>query len=194
MPGDNPPTVPLSLFTHHHLNTRVPVKLDLDNWNYGSWVFFFEQLCSGFEVLKYIHGMPNDTPGSTSTPLTTEEQKVDNIILSWIFTTLSESLQARLVMERPQSAKHAWDLITDLVHDNKRSRAIALKAELRTIKLGDMTHSHTDRPICGDFRSRTVVPDRGTIPIWIAGDRELKPIIVVPNRCSILHRIGNLWG
>ncbi|GKB10476.1 ribonuclease H-like domain-containing protein [Tanacetum coccineum] len=26
----------LSIVTHHHLLTRVPVKLDLDNWNYAS--------------------------------------------------------------------------------------------------------------------------------------------------------------
>nr|GEV58499.1 ribonuclease H-like domain-containing protein [Tanacetum cinerariifolium] len=40
----------LSLVTHHHLLTRVPIKLDLENWNCASWVYFFEQLCSGYEV------------------------------------------------------------------------------------------------------------------------------------------------
>ncbi|GKD90284.1 hybrid signal transduction histidine kinase M [Tanacetum coccineum] len=48
-------------------------------------------------------------------------------------------LQARLVVEHPRTAKDAWDLITELAKDNKRSRTIALKAELRSLKLGDMS-------------------------------------------------------
>lgn len=126
----------LSAITHHHLLTRVPVKLDLDNWNYGSWEFFFEQLCYTYEVHKYIEA--TTTPG-TSAPLTPEEIKVDKIVLSWIFTTLSKTLQAKLVVARPQTAKQAWDLITNIVKDNKRSRTNALKAELRSLKLGDQT-------------------------------------------------------
>ncbi|GKD27623.1 ribonuclease H-like domain-containing protein [Tanacetum coccineum] len=60
-------------------------------------------------------------------------------MLSWIFTTLSDSLQARLVVARPKSANEAWDLITGIVKDNKRPRTNALKAELRSIKLGDLS-------------------------------------------------------
>ncbi|GKD82964.1 hypothetical protein Tco_1349803 [Tanacetum coccineum] len=127
------------LVTHHHLLTRVPVKLDLENWNYGSWEFFFDQLCFSYEVSKYIHGASSDTATSNPPPLTSEELNVDNIVLSWIFTTLSDALQQRLVVARPKSAKEAWDLITDIVKDNKRSRTSALKAELRSITLGDLS-------------------------------------------------------
>ncbi|GJW26721.1 hypothetical protein Tco_0040532 [Tanacetum coccineum] len=52
---------------------------------------------------------------------------------------LSDTLQARLVVEHPQSAKEACDLITEIFNDNKRSRTIALKAELRSLKLGDLS-------------------------------------------------------
>ncbi|GJY30234.1 ribonuclease H-like domain-containing protein [Tanacetum coccineum] len=129
----------LSLVTHHHLLKRVSVKLDLNNWNYGSWEFFFDQLCYSYEVNKYIHGLNNETKSSTLTPLTPEELKVDKIVLSWIFTTLSDTLQVRLVVARPKSAKEAWDLITAIVKDNKWSRTSTLKAELRSIKL-DVVH------------------------------------------------------
>ncbi|GKE60549.1 hypothetical protein Tco_1510916 [Tanacetum coccineum] len=61
----------LSLVTHHHLLMRVPVKLDLEDWNYGSWEYFFDQLCSGYDVLKFIRRTPTDaTPTSTSVPQT----------------------------------------------------------------------------------------------------------------------------
>ncbi|GKF93251.1 hypothetical protein Tco_0279970, partial [Tanacetum coccineum] len=49
----------------------------------------------------------------------------------------------RLVVARPKSAKETWDLITDIVKDNKRSRTSALKAELRLIKL-DVVHYALD--------------------------------------------------
>ena len=40
----------LSAVTHHHLNTRIPVKLEFEDWNYASWQFFFEQLCDTYDV------------------------------------------------------------------------------------------------------------------------------------------------
>ena len=117
----------LSAVTHHHLLTRGPVKLEFDDWNYGSWEFFFEQLCESYDVSKFIYGTTSGATTSTPTPLTPEEIKVDKIILSWIFSTLSDSLQKRLVTARPKSAQEAWDFISDLVKDNKRSRTSTLK-------------------------------------------------------------------
>ncbi|GJR77829.1 hypothetical protein Tco_0090194 [Tanacetum coccineum] len=90
----------LALVTHHHLLTRVPVKLDLDDWNFRQWEFFFEELCASYEVDKYLRSPINET--SALAPLTPKETKVDKI-------------------------------------DNKRSHTNTLKAELRSIKLGDQS-------------------------------------------------------
>ncbi|GJV02663.1 ribonuclease H-like domain-containing protein [Tanacetum coccineum] len=129
----------LSLVTHHHLLTRVSFKLDLDNWNFGSWEFFFEELCASYEIDKYLRSPINDTSASSLAPLTPEEIKVDKIVLSWILFTLSDSLRARIVVAHPKSVKEAWSLIFDIVKDNKRSRTNTLKPELRSIKLGDQS-------------------------------------------------------
>ncbi|GJQ94174.1 ribonuclease H-like domain-containing protein [Tanacetum coccineum] len=102
-----------------------------------SWEFFFEELCASYEVDKYLCSPINET--SALAPLTPEETKVDKIVLSWILFTLSDSLRARIVVARPKSAKEAWNLISDIVKDNKRSRTNTLKAELRSIKLGDQS-------------------------------------------------------
>ncbi|GKC68096.1 hypothetical protein Tco_1100694 [Tanacetum coccineum] len=92
-----------------------------------------------YEVDKFLHN-PTTEPSSTSVvPLTSEEIKVDKIVLSWIFTTLSDPLRARLVVARPKTAREAWSLIADIAKDNKRSRTNALKAELCSIKLGDQS-------------------------------------------------------
>ncbi|GJZ56094.1 hybrid signal transduction histidine kinase M [Tanacetum coccineum] len=52
---------------------------------------------------------------------------------------MSKTLQQRLVVENPRSAKEAWDILADIFRDNKHTRSIALKAELRFLKLGDLT-------------------------------------------------------
>ncbi|GJQ89849.1 hybrid signal transduction histidine kinase M [Tanacetum coccineum] len=49
------------------------------------------------------------------------------------------SLRARLVVARPKTTRKAWDLVADIVKDNKRSHSNALKAELRFIKLRDQS-------------------------------------------------------
>ncbi|GJU84866.1 ribonuclease H-like domain-containing protein [Tanacetum coccineum] len=165
----------LSLVTHHHLLTRVLVKIDLENCNYDSWEYFFDQLCQGYEVSKYIHGPADEATTSTTTPLTLEERKVDNIILLWIFTTLLDEPQARLVVKQPRSTNQAWDLITDLVNDNKQSHTIALKKELRSLKRGDMSINVEDvvnfalegfpdkyDHVCGIIHHRDSFPDLKT--------------------------------
>ncbi|GJS27461.1 hypothetical protein Tco_0488081 [Tanacetum coccineum] len=85
---------------------------------------------------EYLHTPTTETTSSSLAPLTLEE-KVDKIVLSWILFTLFDSLRDRLVVACPKSAKEAWALISHIVKDNKRSRTNALKAELRSIKLGD---------------------------------------------------------
>ncbi|GJZ16766.1 ribonuclease H-like domain-containing protein [Tanacetum coccineum] len=129
----------LALVTHHHLLTWVLVKLDFDEWNYGSWEYMFDQLCESYEVSKFIHGDSSGTSTDPPPPFTPEELKVDKIILSWIFITLSDALQKRLVIARPKTAKEAWSFLSDLLKDHKKSRTSALKMELRTIKLGDLS-------------------------------------------------------
>nr|GEV70734.1 hybrid signal transduction histidine kinase M [Tanacetum cinerariifolium] len=129
----------LSLVSHHHLLTRVPLKIDLDDWNFGQWEFFFEELCVIYEVDKYLRSPTNETSACSLAPLTPKETKVDKIVLSWILFTLSNLLRARIVVARPKSAKEAWSLIYDIVNDNKRSRINTLKAELCSIRLRDQS-------------------------------------------------------
>ncbi|GJR59873.1 ribonuclease H-like domain-containing protein [Tanacetum coccineum] len=84
-----------------NLTTRVPVLLDTNEMNYSSWAYFFQNLCRGDNLLKHILG--DSTSSSTEAsptdlaPPTTEWLKIDSIILSWIFMTLSKPLQACLV-------------------------------------------------------------------------------------------------
>ena len=99
MTGQNPPpplVILLSdkLMTITNLNNLIPVKLVVDEMNYSSWVYFVLDLCRGNSLLDHLMSKAgDDTSTSTKTPPDAEWLKVDTIILSWIFVTLSKSLQ-----------------------------------------------------------------------------------------------------
>ncbi|GJW27198.1 ribonuclease H-like domain-containing protein [Tanacetum coccineum] len=93
--------------------------------------------CSNFGVLKHIEEPV--TEASTSTPPTDEWITADSIVKSWIFLTLSSTLRKRLIKANPKTAKAAWDAIETIFQENKRTRTISLKGELRVIQMGDQT-------------------------------------------------------
>ncbi|GJU20804.1 hybrid signal transduction histidine kinase M [Tanacetum coccineum] len=134
-----PPTLTLveKLYAVHNINTLVPEKLDLAESNYSMWSYFFKGHCSNFGVLKHIEG--SSTQSSTSTPPTDDWITADSIVKSWIFLTLSSTLRKRLIKANPKTAKDAWDTIEAIFQDNKRTRVVALKGELRMIQMCDQT-------------------------------------------------------
>ncbi|GJX14131.1 ribonuclease H-like domain-containing protein [Tanacetum coccineum] len=126
----------------NHLTTFVPEKLDVDAMNYSSWVYYFSHLCHGYGILDHLVDPVASSSTTTPTdppPKDAEWTKIDFIIRSWIFSTLAPSLRKRLVDLNPTTAKDSWTYIEAIFQDNKRPRAMALKAELRNLKLGDLS-------------------------------------------------------
>ncbi|GKE31630.1 ribonuclease H-like domain-containing protein [Tanacetum coccineum] len=110
--------------------------------NYSSWVYYFSHLCHGYGILDHLVDPVASSSTTTPTdppPKDAEWTKIDFIIRSWIFSTLDPSLRKRLVDLNPTTAKDAWTYIEAIFQDNKRPRAMALKAELRNLKLGDLS-------------------------------------------------------
>nr|GEV53585.1 ribonuclease H-like domain-containing protein [Tanacetum cinerariifolium] len=149
MTGGASPTTSLAILLSDklmaipNLTTRVPLLLDVDEMNYSSWMHFFQKFCCGYNLLKHILGetkTTNDTSSSEPKPPTAEWLTIDSIVLTWIFTTLSKTVQQRLVVENPTTTKADWTILALIFNDNKRSRSIALKAELRSMKLGDLSN------------------------------------------------------
>ncbi|GKA74063.1 hybrid signal transduction histidine kinase M, partial [Tanacetum coccineum] len=131
-----PPALTLveKLYAVHNINSLIPEKLDLQESNYSTWSYFFKGHCSNFNVLNHIDGST-----STSDPPTDEWITADSIVKSWIFLTLSPTLRKRMISTNPASAKAAWDTIETIFQENKRTRTVALKGELRVIQMGDDT-------------------------------------------------------
>ncbi|GJV94958.1 ribonuclease H-like domain-containing protein [Tanacetum coccineum] len=110
--------------------------------NYSSWVYYFSHLCHGYGILDHLVDPVASSSTTTPTdppPKDAEWTKIDFIIRSWIFSTLAPSLRKRLVDLNPTTAKDAWTYIEAIFQDNKRPRAMALKAELRNLKLDNLS-------------------------------------------------------
>nr|GEY86417.1 hybrid signal transduction histidine kinase M [Tanacetum cinerariifolium] len=87
---------------------------------------------------------------------------MDTIVLSWIFTTLSDDLQARLVVEHPRSTKATWDLLTEIVKDNKHSRLGSPCSSENVIKFALEGLPDKYDHICGIMHHRDTFPDLKT--------------------------------
>ncbi|GJZ06737.1 ribonuclease H-like domain-containing protein [Tanacetum coccineum] len=138
-PPPTPPTLTLveRLYAVHNINSLIPEKLDLAESNYSSWCYFFKGHCTNFGVLTHIEGSSDDA--SSSTPPTDEWLTADSIVKSWMFLTLSSTLRKRMIKANPKTAKAAWDTIETIFQDNKRTRTVALKGELRMIQMEERT-------------------------------------------------------
>jgi hypothetical protein len=107
------PTLTLSdkLMAMNHLTTFVPIKLDIDEMNYSSWVYYFFHLCHGYGILDHLVDPPASSSTTPPPPPTKDAEwlKIDFIFRSWIFSTLASNLQKRLVVLNPTTAKEAWE-------------------------------------------------------------------------------------
>ncbi|GJT96783.1 hypothetical protein Tco_1092301 [Tanacetum coccineum] len=61
------------------------------------------------------------------------------MVKSWIFLTLAETLQGRLIKTNPTTTKAAWKHVETIFLDYKCTITITLKDELRVIQMGDLS-------------------------------------------------------
>ncbi|XP_071713955.1 uncharacterized protein [Rutidosis leptorrhynchoides] len=112
----------------------IPIKLDLAKLNYAYWSVLFTTHCEGFDVIKFIKGT-----------LTSEEQqaptwaKVDAVVKSWIYLTISGPLLERVLKAQPKTAYEAWTHLQKIFLDNKQMKTNELTSELRTLDIGNLS-------------------------------------------------------
>ncbi|XP_071712467.1 uncharacterized protein [Rutidosis leptorrhynchoides] len=87
---------------------------------------------SGFDVLKFLTG--TFTPEEKATA---EWIKVDAVVSTWIYNTISEALLERVLNSELATAHDTWVFIEQIFQDNKLSKTMELTAELRGLVMGD---------------------------------------------------------
>ncbi|XP_056682843.1 uncharacterized protein [Spinacia oleracea] len=141
MAGDDPTPLPPSThpaLTVSNIKTFIPVMLELESSQYGSWAELFQIHARAFLVLDHI--IPPTDPTAAPTVDKALWSRIDAIVLQWIYGTISNDL-LHTIIEPGSTAQEAWDRLRELFQNNKNSRAVHLEHKFSTIAMADFPNA-----------------------------------------------------
>nr|GEY58837.1 hybrid signal transduction histidine kinase M [Tanacetum cinerariifolium] len=144
-------------------------------------MYYFSHICHGYGILDHLVDPVASSSTATPTdppPKDAKWTKIDFIIRYWIFSTLTPTLRKCLIYLNPTTSKDAWTYIAGIFQDNKRPRAMALKAELRNLKLRDLSIDGVYLP-----------PMKRSLPLLLVGNPF--PISKRARRGPSLEKVNN---
>ncbi|KAJ0804261.1 putative RNA-directed DNA polymerase [Helianthus annuus] len=138
----NPPNTPITVesklhpaTTVSHIKNYIPVTLEIESSQYNSWATLFKLHCKAFLVYDHLSPKPAASETSSSTTKPTDDwERLDAIVLQWIYSTISNDL-LHTIINKTATASDAWKAIEDLFQDNKNSRAIHLMHKFSNTRL-----------------------------------------------------------
>ncbi|KAJ9551571.1 hypothetical protein OSB04_015616 [Centaurea solstitialis] len=104
----------------HNIKLLVPLTLDLqgDVVEYHTWAELLQDTARAYNVTDHL----DDDPRSTNVSDTTKWKQVDEMVLSWIYGTISQDLLLTVVQQAAGStARDAWLCLKNIFHDDKRA-------------------------------------------------------------------------
>ncbi|XP_021974480.1 uncharacterized protein LOC110869544 [Helianthus annuus] len=116
-----------------NIKNLIPVTLEMERGQYGSWCELFENHCRACMVIDHLS--PKTAAQTTSTKdadkapakAATDDSwdRLDAIVLQWIYSTISSDL-LHTILKPDNIAHEAWTTLQGIFKDNKSSRAIHL--------------------------------------------------------------------
>jgi hypothetical protein len=110
----------------------IPIVLDLKSSHYSKWRGYL-LLALGRYALK------DHVLSDVSRPTDSHWQRMDCVVVSWIFNSISPELLDIIHAHDGVSARAAWLGIVEQFLGNRESRALLLDAEFRNLSQGDLT-------------------------------------------------------
>ncbi|XP_076920330.1 uncharacterized protein LOC143581423 [Bidens hawaiensis] len=111
--------------TVSNIRTFVPITLDNEVADYHTWSELFRIHCTAFLVADHLQPSPSPAAASstdkekqTAPPHTDSWERLDTIVLQWIYGTISTGL-LKTVIKKSTTAYDAWKAIENLFQDNK---------------------------------------------------------------------------
>ncbi|XP_021975367.1 uncharacterized protein LOC110870499 [Helianthus annuus] len=131
-PTSTTPSITLESKIYHATtvsNTKnyVPIILEIESSQYVTWATLFKINYKAFLVHDHLSPKPHETTTASSTTTQPNEDwdRLDAIVLEWIYSMISIDL-LHTIINKTASAYDAWKAIEDLFQDNKGSHAIHL--------------------------------------------------------------------
>ncbi|XP_057538131.1 uncharacterized protein LOC130815658 [Amaranthus tricolor] len=122
---------PATLITN--IKTNVPIQLDEDGSNFDTWVTLFKLHFRAHLVDSQIL---RDDSSKALVSKDSEWQRLDDIVRTWIYGSISPSLLQSIV--RPNDcAFDAWNRLENNFQNNKTSRILHLESQFNDISLSN---------------------------------------------------------
>ncbi|KAD6454414.1 hypothetical protein E3N88_09120 [Mikania micrantha] len=116
--------------TVNNIKNYIPIVLGMEDAHYTSWVELFKIHCRAYQVIDHIISPPSESsvkPG-------VDWDRLDAIVLQWIYGTISSDLLLTIITPNSTAAQ-AWQALEHLFIDSKPSRALYLENKFSNTKL-----------------------------------------------------------
>ncbi|XP_022007822.1 uncharacterized protein LOC110907098 [Helianthus annuus] len=127
--------------TVSNIKNLIPITLEVETSQYSTWIELFRTICRAYQVIQHLSPKPSTKPSSSTdadkdkadadkdkahaTPVDDQWDRLDAIVLQWIYSSISNDLPNTIVTPG-MTAYDAWTTLEGLFHDNKTARALQL--------------------------------------------------------------------
>ncbi|XP_057428228.1 uncharacterized protein LOC130721450 [Lotus japonicus] len=122
-------------FTVSNIKNHIPIVLEMETDQYGTWAELFRIHAESHKVLHHIEPPTGKAP---SPPATDDEKDLwntlDKKVLQWIYSTISYDLLTTILVPG-STAMGAWNDLRDIFQDNQNARAVTLEQEFSTTRM-----------------------------------------------------------
>ncbi|CAJ2646938.1 unnamed protein product [Trifolium pratense] len=110
--------------TVSNITNFIKITLDIEKSQYNTWSELFKIHAQAYDVLDHIIPTPTTNPSSSSPSLKETYpalwNRLDAIVLQWIYGTISTSL-LHTIIERDPTAQTAWEHLFNIFFDNQNN-------------------------------------------------------------------------
>ncbi|XP_076924042.1 uncharacterized protein LOC143586365 [Bidens hawaiensis] len=123
----------------------------MESAQYSMWSELFKIHCKAYHVYNHISPHPPPTTSSSKetdpktapkpeTKETEDWERIDSIVLQWIYGTISTDL-LNTIMKKDTTVAAAWSALEDIFQDNKVIRAIHLNNKLSNTRIDNFPNA-----------------------------------------------------
>ncbi|XP_059287622.1 uncharacterized protein LOC132040946 [Lycium ferocissimum] len=127
-------------FAVSNIRNHIPVVLEMENAQYGTWAELFRIHAISHRV---IHHIIAPEKGKQAAPPSDDDKELwstlDATVLQWIYSTISNDLLTT-ILEPGATAMEAWDRLRDIFQDHQ-NHAVMLEQEFSTTRMEDFPNA-----------------------------------------------------
>ncbi|XP_060190889.1 uncharacterized protein LOC132620218 [Lycium barbarum] len=128
-------------FAVSNIRNHIPVVLEMENAQYGTWAELFRIHVISHRVIHHIIALEK---GKQAAPPSDDDKELwstlDVTVLQWIYSTILNDLLTT-ILKPGATAMEAWDRLRDIFQDHQNSRAVMLEQEFSTTRMEDFPNA-----------------------------------------------------